>query len=162
MHRDSRHSQITFGGATLSLLWTRNSFFTDSFTHFHTLQILFTSNFIFSFKYLGLLHLALFFFSSNGNLSAVPFHFEFKSLPYFSAEMKYSKTACKIVIAPPQCGEAFAEMEISSSVSVFLGQKSALKEISFFSKCYRIMKKLLNMKNGKGDKTLKGYFTFKN
>ena len=77
--------------------------------------------------------------------------------------MKYSKTACKIVIAPPQCGEAFAEMEISSSVSVFLGQKSALKEISFFfSKCYRIMKKLLNMKNGKGDKTLKGYFTFKN
>ena len=46
--------------------------------------------------------------------------------------MKYSKTACKIVIAPPQCGETFAEMEISSSVSVFLGQKSALKEISFF------------------------------
>ena len=71
------------------------------------------------------------------------FHFVFKSLPYFfphhfhqgkiSAEMKYSKTACKIVIAPPQCGETFAEMEISSSVSVFLGQKSALKEISFFS-----------------------------
>ena len=48
-----------------------------------------------------------------------------------SAEMKYSKTACKIVIAPPQCGETFAEMEISSSVSVFLGQKSALKEIYF-------------------------------
>ena len=66
---------LYFGRETLSLL--------VRFTHFHTLQILFTSNFIFSFKYLGLLHLALFFFSSNGNLSAVPFHFEFKILPYF-------------------------------------------------------------------------------
>ena len=74
--------------------------------------------------------------------------------------MKYSKTACKIVIAPPQCGETFAEMEISSSVSVFLGQKSALKEISFLALTEMLQnyEEVTKHNTGKGDTILKNIF----
>ena len=61
---------ITLGGVTLSLM--------IPFTHFPTLQFFFTSNFMFSFKYFGLLDIAL-----MEICLWFLFHFVFKSLPYF-------------------------------------------------------------------------------
>ena len=69
---------ITLGGVTLSLL--------IPFTHFPTLQFFFTSNFMISFKYFGLLDLAL-----MEICLWFLFHFVFKSLPYFFPTISTSR-----------------------------------------------------------------------